>query len=48
MRGYETARLILQQHRPAMKAVAEHLLDVESLDADEFQAIVNRFAPRSN
>jgi len=48
MRGYETARLLLQQYRPAMKAIAEQLLEVESLDGGEFQAIVNQFAPRVN
>lgn len=46
MRGYETARQILQQHRPVMKAIAGELLDVESLDGDEFKAIVDRHAPR--
>ncbi len=44
MRGYETARQILQQRRPAMKAIAEQLLDIESLDGDEFKAIVERYA----
>ena len=48
MRGYETARQILQHYRPAMKAVANELLNVESLDGDEFKAIVDRFAPRVN
>ena len=48
MRGYETARQILQHYRPAMKAVADQLLNVESLDGDEFKAIVDRFAPRAN
>jgi cell division protease FtsH len=42
MRGYETARQILQHWRPAMMAIAEELLAVESLDRDEFEAIVAR------
>jgi cell division protease FtsH len=48
MRGYETARQILQHHRPAMTAVAEQLLEVESLDGGELKAIVDRFATRVN
>ena len=48
MRGYETARQLLQHYRPAMKAVAEQLLEVESLDGDEFKEILDRFVPRVN
>ena len=48
MRGYETARQILQHWRPAMKAVAEELLNVESLDGAEFKALVDRYATRVN
>jgi ATP-dependent Zn protease len=45
MRGYETARQILQDYRPAMKAIAAELLEVESLDGDEFKALVERHRP---
>jgi cell division protease FtsH len=33
MRGYETARQIIEEQRGAVKIVAEELLDVESIDA---------------
>ena len=34
MRGYETARQIVERQRAAVKALAEELLEVESVDAD--------------
>jgi cell division protease FtsH len=40
MRGYETARQIVERQRPAVKALAEELLDVESVDADRLRQIV--------
>ena len=38
MRGYETARQIIERQRAAVKALAEELLEVESVDADRLRA----------
>jgi cell division protease FtsH len=40
MSGYETARQIVVKHRGAVRAMAEQLLLVESLDADGIRAII--------
>jgi len=40
MRGYETARQIVEHQRPAVKALAEELLEVESVDADRLKQLV--------
>jgi cell division protease FtsH len=40
MRGYETARQIVGKNRNAVRAMAEELLVVESLDADGIRAIM--------
>jgi cell division protease FtsH len=40
MRGYETARQIVERQRGAVKALAEELLEVESVDADRLKQIV--------
>jgi cell division protease FtsH len=40
MRGYETARQIVAKNRGAVRAMAEELLAVESLDADAIHAII--------
>jgi cell division protease FtsH len=40
MRGYETARQIVAKNRNAVRAMAEELLVVESLDADGIKAII--------
>jgi cell division protease FtsH len=40
MRGYETARQVLEVHRPAVRALAQELLAHESLDATEIQAVL--------
>jgi cell division protease FtsH len=40
--GYETARGLLDRHRDAVKTLAEALLDQESLEADELQALLDR------
>jgi cell division protease FtsH len=40
MRGYETARQIVGKHRGAVRAMADELLLVESLDADGIKAIM--------
>ena len=44
MRGYETARQVLEVHRPAVRALAEELLDHESLDAGEIRAVLDAAA----
>jgi cell division protease FtsH len=40
MRGYETARQIIERQRAAVKALAEELLEVESVDADRLRQIL--------
>ena len=40
MRGYETARQIIAKNRGAVRAMAEELLLVESLDADGIRAVM--------
>jgi cell division protease FtsH len=40
MRGYETARQIIERQRAAVKALAEQLLEVESVDADHLKQIL--------
>ena len=40
MRGYETARQVLEVHRPAVRRSPEELLAHESLDASEIQAVL--------
>jgi len=40
MRGYETARQIIERQRAALKALAEELLEVESVDADRLKDIL--------
>jgi cell division protease FtsH len=40
MRGYETARQIIERQRPALKALALELLDTESVDADRLKQIL--------
>jgi len=40
MRGYEVARQLLEQHRSAVRAMAEELLLHESLDANDIQALI--------
>jgi cell division protease FtsH len=40
MHGYETARQIVAKHRASVKAMAEELLAVESLDADGIKAVI--------
>ena len=40
MRGYETARQIVAKNRAAVRAMAEALLVVESLDADGIKAVI--------
>ncbi len=40
MRGYETAREIVAKNRGAVRAMAEELLVVESLDADAIRSVI--------
>jgi cell division protease FtsH len=40
MRGYETARQIIERQRAALKALALELLEVESVDADRLKQIL--------
>jgi cell division protease FtsH len=40
MTGYETARQIIGKHRNAVRAMADELLAVESLDADGIKAVI--------
>ena len=44
MRGYETARQIVAKNRAAVRAMAEELLVVESLDAEGIKAVIARAA----
>jgi cell division protease FtsH len=46
MRGYETARRLISRHREAVEALAEELLQVESLDADAVRALLAGRADR--
>jgi ATP-dependent Zn protease len=40
MKGYETARQIIERQRVAVEALAKELLDVESVDADRLKQIL--------
>jgi cell division protease FtsH len=40
MKGYETARQIIERQRIAVEALAKELLEVESVDADRLKAIL--------
>ena len=40
MRGYETAKDIIERQRGAVRALAVELLDVESVDADRLKQIL--------
>jgi cell division protease FtsH len=40
MRGYETSRQIVEQQRLAVRALAEELLEVESVDADRLKELL--------
>ncbi len=39
--AYERGRAILTQHRPALELIAERLVEAETLDAPEFQALLD-------
>ena len=40
MRGYETARQIIERERPAVRALALELLEVESVDGERMKQII--------
>ena len=40
MKGYETARQIVEKRRESVRALAEELLAVESLDADGIKTVL--------
>jgi cell division protease FtsH len=40
MRGYETARQVIERQRAAVKSLAEELLQEESVDADRLRALL--------
>jgi cell division protease FtsH len=44
MRGYGVARTLLDTHRHAVRALAEALLDAESLEGDEIRALLDQHA----
>jgi cell division protease FtsH len=44
MRGYETARQVIGKNRASVRAMADELLAVESLDAQAIKAIMSRAA----
>jgi cell division protease FtsH len=48
MAGYDHARRIIQTNRPAVELMAQTLLDVESIDADEIKAILARAGATPN
>jgi cell division protease FtsH len=45
LRGYETARQLLSRHRNAVAALAEELLEVESLDAEAIRTLISEAEP---
>ena len=47
MRGYEMARRIVEEQRDAVKAVAEELLEVESIDADRLKELLGGITPQA-
>jgi len=44
MKGYETARQIVAKNRNAVRAMAEELLVVESLDAEGIKTVIRNAA----
>jgi cell division protease FtsH len=45
MNGYDRARGVIEDNRDAVRLLAEELLQVESLEADEIRAILGKAAP---
>jgi ATP-dependent Zn protease len=48
MRGHETARQVIAKNRAAVRAMAEELLLVESLDANGIRAVMTAAATVSS
>jgi len=46
MNGYERARGVIEEHREAVRLLAEELLQIESLEADEIRALLERAGAR--
>jgi ATP-dependent Zn protease len=44
MTGYDRARGLIEDNRDAVRLLAEELLQVESLEADEIRTILDRAA----
>ena len=40
--GYDLARRVIERNREAVRLMADELLQVESLEADEIKAILDR------
>ena len=45
---YEEAKALLSSHRDMLEAIAKELLDKETIDAEEFQDIMNRVEHERN
>jgi ATP-dependent Zn protease len=45
VRGYELAKSILRSNMTLLQAVAEKLIEIETLDQDQFVAIMDSIAP---
>jgi cell division protease FtsH len=44
MNGYDRARNLIEGNRDAVRLLAEELLQVESLEADEIRAVLDKAA----
>jgi cell division protease FtsH len=42
MDGYDTARTIIEKNRRAVEMMAQELLEIESLEADEIKVLLER------
>ena len=45
--GYETAKRILSERKPYLRFVSEHLMQVETIDAAEFDEMLNKPLPKA-
>jgi cell division protease FtsH len=41
--GYSRARQILREHRPLIDTLVDRLLEVETMDGEEFRALVQQY-----
>jgi ATP-dependent Zn protease len=48
MEAYQLARELLERNREAVRGLAEELLQVESLDAEEIRAVLSRHGVSGN